>query len=63
MTGKQFIHFIAKLRGMNDYTHAEELMHFFELDASGLIKNVERYEAEGWFSLCLHASSRNCHSR
>lgn len=42
MTGKQFIHFIAKLRGMNDYTHAEELMHFFELDASGLIKKMSK---------------------
>ena len=42
MTGKQFIHFIAKLRGMNDYTHAEELMHYFELDASGLIKKMSK---------------------
>lgn len=42
MTGKQFIHFIAKLRGMYDYTHAEELMHFFELDASGLIKKMSK---------------------
>lgn len=42
MTGKQFIHFIAKLRGMNNYTHAEELMHFFELDASGLIKKMSK---------------------
>lgn len=42
MTGKQFIHFIAKLRGMNDCTHAEELMHFFELDASGLIKKMSK---------------------
>ncbi|RDV32721.1 ABC transporter ATP-binding protein [Lysinibacillus capsici] len=42
MTGKQFIHFIAKLRGMNDYTHAEELMHFFELDTSGLIKKMSK---------------------
>lgn len=42
MTGKQFIHFIAKLRGMKDYTHAEELMHFFELDASGLIKKMSK---------------------
>lgn len=42
MTGKQFIHFIAKLRGMNDYTHAEELMHFFELDASGPIKKMSK---------------------
>lgn len=42
MTGKQFIHFIAKLRGMNDYTHAEELMHFFKLDASGLIKKMSK---------------------
>ncbi|MFF5816808.1 ABC transporter ATP-binding protein [Lysinibacillus capsici] len=42
MTGKQFIHFIAKLRGMNDYTHAEELMHFFELDASRLIKKMSK---------------------
>lgn len=42
MTGKQFIHFIAKLRGMNDYTLAEELMHFFELDASGLIKKMSK---------------------
>ena len=41
MTGKQFIHFIAKLRGMN-YTHAEELMHFFELDTSGLIKKMSK---------------------
>lgn len=42
MTGKQFIQFIAKLRGMNDYTHAEELMRFFELDASGLIKKMSK---------------------
>jgi len=42
MTGKQFIHFIAKLRGMNDYTHAEKLMHFFELDASRLIKKMSK---------------------
>lgn len=42
MTGKQFIHFIAKLRGKNDYTHAEELMHFFELDASGPIKKMSK---------------------
>ena len=42
MTGKQFIHFIAKLRGMNDYRHAEKLMHFFELDASRLIKKMSK---------------------
>ncbi len=42
MTGKQFIHFIAQLRGMNDYTHAEKLMHFFELDASRLIKKMSK---------------------
>ncbi|WP_155590466.1 ABC transporter ATP-binding protein [Lysinibacillus cavernae] len=42
MTGKQFIHFIAKLRGVSDFTRAEELMHYFELDASGLIKKMSK---------------------
>ncbi|MFJ7983376.1 ATP-binding cassette domain-containing protein [Lysinibacillus xylanilyticus] len=42
MTGKQFIKFIAQMRGLNDLTRANELMQFFELNANGLIKKMSK---------------------
>jgi len=42
MKGEEFIHFIASMKGLTDYTKAEELMKFFELDASGKIKKMSK---------------------
>lgn len=42
MTGQQFIKFIAQMRGLNDLTRANELMQFFELNATGLIKKMSK---------------------
>jgi len=42
MTGQQFIQFIAKMRGLHDLTRAHELMQYFELNATGLIKKMSK---------------------
>ncbi|MFA9466985.1 MAG: ABC transporter ATP-binding protein [Velocimicrobium sp.] len=42
MKGDEFIHFIAKMKGMKDFLRAEELMNFFELDAKGKIKKMSK---------------------
>ncbi|MEO4054806.1 ABC transporter ATP-binding protein [Solibacillus sp. CAU 1738] len=42
MTGKQFIRFIAQLRGLNDLKRADELIEYFELNATGLIKKMSK---------------------
>lgn len=42
MKGIEFIHFIADMKGMKDFSKAEELMKFFELDASGKIKKMSK---------------------
>jgi len=42
MTGQQFIKFIAQMRGLNDLTRAHELMQYFELNATGLIKKMSK---------------------
>ncbi|MFJ7731240.1 ABC transporter ATP-binding protein [Lysinibacillus sp. NPDC097231] len=42
MTGQQFIKFIAQLRGLKDLTRAYELMEYFELNATGLIKKMSK---------------------
>lgn len=42
MTGKQFIHFIADLRGLNDMTKATELITFFEFDTNRPIKKMSK---------------------
>lgn len=42
MNGLEFIHFIADLKGIRDFSRAEELMEFFELDAKGKIKKMSK---------------------
>jgi ABC-2 type transport system ATP-binding protein len=42
MTGMEFIKYIASLRGMNDFTKAEELMKRFQLDPSGKLKKMSK---------------------
>lgn len=42
MTGQQFIKFIAQLRGLHDLSRANELMQYFELNATGLIKKMSK---------------------
>ena len=42
MTGNEFIKFIAEMKGMKDFSYAEELKKFFELDASGKIKKMSK---------------------
>ncbi|MFE3577608.1 ATP-binding cassette domain-containing protein [Lysinibacillus sp. NPDC059133] len=42
MTGQQFIKFIAQMRGLNDLTRAHELMQYFELNATVLIKKMSK---------------------
>ena len=42
MTGTEFIHFVGGMKGMRDSKRAEELMRFFELDASGKIKKMSK---------------------
>lgn len=42
MTGIEFIHFIASLKGMKDFTRANELIQFLELDPRGKIKRMSK---------------------
>lgn len=42
MTGLQFIKFIAQMRGLHDLTRANDLMQYFELNATGLIKKMSK---------------------
>lgn len=42
MTGMEFIKFIGNMKGMKDFSSAEELMKFFELDPSGKIKKMSK---------------------
>lgn len=42
MTGIEFVRFIAKMKGMADFTRADELMSFFELSANGKIKKMSK---------------------
>ncbi|MGB7595425.1 MAG: ABC transporter ATP-binding protein [Erysipelotrichaceae bacterium] len=42
MTGIEFIKYIAALRGMKDFTKAEELMKRFQLDPSGKLKKMSK---------------------
>lgn len=42
MTGTGFLRFIAGMKGMKSMQRAEELMKFFELDASGRIKKMSK---------------------
>ena len=42
MTGIEFIHFIASLKGMKDFTRANELIQFLELDPRGEIKRMSK---------------------
>lgn len=42
MTGIDFIHFIAKLKGIKDLSYANELIEFLELDARGQIKRMSK---------------------
>jgi len=42
MTGMEFIKYIAALRGMKDFTKAEELMKRFQLDPSGKLKKMSK---------------------
>jgi len=42
MTGLQFIKFNAQMRGLHDLTRANELMQYFELNATGLIKKMSK---------------------
>lgn len=42
MTGNEFIKFIGEMRGIKDFSYAEELKNFFELDPSGKIKKMSK---------------------
>lgn len=42
MTGKQFLKFIADLKGMRDQGRMQELMEMFSLDARGKIKKMSK---------------------
>lgn len=42
MSGTEFIHFIAGMRGLGDMSRAEELIEMFELDAKGRIKKMSK---------------------
>lgn len=42
MTGNEFIKFIADMKGIKDFSYAEELEKLFELDASGKIKKMSK---------------------
>lgn len=42
MSGIEFIKFIANMKKMKDFSRAEELMKFFELDAGGRIQKMSK---------------------
>ena len=42
MKGRDFIRFIGHMRGMNDFSRAEELMEYFELDPRGKISKMSK---------------------
>lgn len=42
MSGKEFIHFIANMKGMKNDSRAKELIEFFELDPSGKIEKMSK---------------------
>ena len=42
MTGINYLKFIARLRGMSDFTKMNELIEFFELDPSGRLKKMSK---------------------
>lgn len=42
MNGKEFIRFIANMKGMKDESHAKELIEFFELDTNGRIEKMSK---------------------
>lgn len=42
MTGLEFLHFIAKMKKMKDFSYAENLMSYFELDPKGKIKKMSK---------------------
>lgn len=42
MSGSEFIHFIGKMKGMKDFSYAQELMDLFELDSRGSIKKMSK---------------------
>ncbi len=41
-TGKQFLDFLSKMRGLKDFTRRKELVERFELDTKGLIKKMSK---------------------
>ncbi len=42
MTGLEFLHFVAKMKKMKDFSYAESLMDYFELDPKGKIKKMSK---------------------
>jgi len=42
MSGIQFIKFIAEMKGVKDFNHAQELIDMFELDPNGRIKKMSK---------------------
>lgn len=42
MTGIEFIHFIADMKGLKDFNRAKELIRIFELDPKGKIKKMSK---------------------
>lgn len=42
MTGTEFIHFIGKMKGMKDFSYAQELMDLFDLDSRESIKKMSK---------------------
>lgn len=42
MTGIEFIHFIADMKGLKNFSRAEELIEIFELDPKGKVKKMSK---------------------
>lgn len=42
MNGMEFIHFIGHMKNIKDFTKAEQLIQFFELDPSGKMKKMSK---------------------
>ncbi|BFK80862.1 ABC transporter ATP-binding protein [Clostridium baratii] len=42
MTGIEFIHFIADMKGLKNFSRAEELIKIFELDPKGKVKKMSK---------------------
>lgn len=57
MTGRQFLDFMAKMRGIRDKSRQEELAELFELDLSGKIKRYSKGMKRRWGSSPLSCTT------